>query len=121
MAIEHKSDGHGAWGAFDTERNAFVVDCEECGVIVGQGPTLGDAHEDADENDAYTDRRDEGSGDTFCRECYERLMDEAMRDAMAYLPHYRREQEARAQATREDDMLARADLAFDAARDRGEI
>lgn len=123
MARTFKQDpaSRNGWGTWDDELNAFIVTCEECGEVCGQGPTLADADEDAFCNDAHTDGGDEGSGNTYCVKCYERLMDEAMRDAMAHLPTYRAEQAERDRQTREDDLLAQADLAYDAARDRGEV
>lgn len=108
------------WGTWD-DALGFVVTCEECGQVVGKGVTIAEAQEDADDNDAHTDNSDEGSGDTYCDGCYTGLMDEAMRDAAAYLPTYRAEHALRDQQARADDYLAQADMAFDAARDRGEF
>lgn len=109
------------WGVWDTDLNAFVVTCEECEGVCGKGATLAEADDDAFDNDSHTDNGDEGSGNTYCDTCYTRLMDEAMREAMAYMPIYAAEQALRDRQTAEDDYLAMADMAFDAARDRGEI
>lgn len=109
------------WGTWDDVLVAFIVTCESCGKVVGQGPTLADASDDAFDNDAHTDNSENGSGDTNCRECYDTAMDEAMREAAAYMPIYRAEQALRDRQTREDDMLAQADMIFDRARDNGEI
>lgn len=123
MAIEFRQDPatKNGWGSWDTDLNAFIVTCESCNKVVGQGPTIGDASDDAFDNDAHIDNHPEGSGDTNCRECYDAWQDEAMREAMAYLPQYRAEQALRDRQTREDDMLAQADMIFDRARDNGEI
>lgn len=108
------------WGMWD-DALGFVVTCEECGQVVGSGVTIAEAYGDAEDNDAHTDNSDEGSGDTHCDGCYTGLMDEAMREAMTYMPSYRAEQALRDRQAAEDDMMAQADLAFDTARDRGEI
>lgn len=121
MAIEFRTDANGQFGSFDTDLNAFVVTCEGCDEVAGKGATLDEANDDAYDNDAYRDNHPEGSGDLYCRPCVDHYQDEAMRDAMAHLPTYLAEQALRDQQTREDDFLAQADAAYDAARDRGEI
>lgn len=104
------------------ETPMVTITCEGCKGVIAVADTAEEAAEVAEyEKEADPHRGDTDSGDWECKKC----KDERYAEGMAEARIYEREQESRRMTQADEDAreayLERADLAYDSARDRGEI